>query len=150
MLRFKQSDKKRSKDIRRNRSSMTMPLGHNYTSLPRRSRSFIKRSERLSTKLRGSLSNAILEIQSSLRKDSQQPSSKNSNKNMTRIESKKKYKSEERCLQDSWLLNSTELSEKRRLMSSSSRRTGLSNKHRSLLMNFFKLSISDFMRDKCR
>jgi hypothetical protein len=69
---------------------------------------------------------------------------------MTRIESKKKYKSEERCLQDSWLLNSTELSEKRRLMSSSSRRTGLSNRHRSLLMNFFKLSISDFMRDKCR
>ncbi len=100
MLKFRQSDKKPSKDILRNKSTMIMHSDPNCISLLRSERSLLKRSEKLSTKQKDSRLNAILEIKSSLLKDSKLPNSRNNNKNTIIIERSKKFKSEERCLQD--------------------------------------------------
>lgn len=45
--------------------------------------------------------NAILEIQSFSKKDSAQPNSKNNSKSLIRVEELKKFKKDEKCLQDS-------------------------------------------------
>ena len=101
MLKFRQSDKKPSKDTLKNKSFMIMRLDPNCISQQRRERSILKRSERLSTKLKDSPLNAIPETKSLPERDSKLHSSRNSNRNMISIERVKRYKSEERCLQDS-------------------------------------------------
>lgn len=94
--------------------------------------------------------NAILEIQLCSKKDSAQPNSKNNSKSLIRVEELKKFKKEEKCLQDSWLLSNIRLWEKRQWESSEIKSIGLNSNLSRRLMNIFKPNSNDSMRDKCK
>lgn len=94
--------------------------------------------------------NVILEIPSFSKNDSARPNYKNNSKSLIRVEELKKFKREEKCLQDSWQLSNIKLWEKKQWESSETKSIGLNNNLSQLLMNIFKISSKDSMKDKCK
>lgn len=150
MLNCKLFDKKRNNDILKNRNIMTTLSDLNYTNQQRKSKNTLRKSEKLSIERKVSSSSVMPEILSSLRKDSVLLNSKNSNKSSTIISELKKLMSEERCHQGFWQLSNIGHSEKKQCQSSSSRRTGLSNRLRTHSMSIWDKNSKDFTKSKCK